>query len=56
MLNVSSTAKNKPENELEDYYKDVWRTFQMSDHNLLWVQLKINFSKAYLEDRIADQE
>ena len=27
-----------------------WRTFQMSDHLLLWSELKIDFSKEYLED------
>jgi Endonuclease/Exonuclease/phosphatase family len=30
------------------YYKD-WRTFQISDHLLLWCELRIDFSNAYLE-------
>ena len=30
------------------YYKD-WRTYQMSDHLLLWCELKIDFSREYLE-------
>lgn len=30
------------------YYKD-WRTFQMSDHLLLWCELWIDFSTAHLE-------
>jgi endonuclease/exonuclease/phosphatase family metal-dependent hydrolase len=32
----------------ESYFQDVWRTFQMSDHLPLWVELKIDFSDAYL--------
>jgi len=30
------------------YYRD-WRTFQMSDHLLLWCEFRIDFSNAYLE-------
>ncbi len=29
------------------FYKQ-WRTFQMSDHNLLWVELKIDFADRYI--------
>lgn len=36
-------AKNK-----KSYYRQ-WRTFQMSDHLLLWVELKIDFGAEYLE-------
>jgi len=32
----------------EKYYADTWRTFQMSDHLPMWVQLKIDFSDQYL--------
>jgi hypothetical protein len=31
------------------YYND-WRTHQMSDHLLLWVELKIDYGREYLED------
>jgi exonuclease III len=31
------------------YFSDTWRTFQMSDHLPLWVELKIDFSEAYLQ-------
>lgn len=51
----SSSAENMTNAELKDYYKNVWRTFQISDHKLMWVELKINFSEQYLEDRAADQ-
>lgn len=30
-------------------YRD-WRTYQMSDHLPLWVEMKINFSRKYLEE------
>ena len=32
----------------QKYFKK-WRTWQMSDHYPLWVELKINFADAYLE-------
>ena len=36
------------EEALEKYYEE-WRTFQMSDHLPLWVELKIDFTDGYLE-------
>jgi endonuclease/exonuclease/phosphatase family metal-dependent hydrolase len=39
----------KTEKEMEKYYLSSWRTFQMSDHLPLWVELKIDFSNQYLE-------
>lgn len=30
-------------------YYEIWRTYQMSDHNLMWVQLPTNNSRQYLE-------
>ena len=33
----------------EKFYKE-WRTYQMSDHLPLWVEMKIDFSKKYLAD------
>ncbi len=43
-----SRAKAKGEAQFQKYYKD-WRTYQMSDHNLMWVRLKVNDSLNYLE-------
>lgn len=40
------TGKNKSE---EKYFNGKWRTFQMSDHLPLWVELKIDFSDQYLK-------
>jgi endonuclease/exonuclease/phosphatase family metal-dependent hydrolase len=37
----------KTEKQIQTYYKQ-WRTYQMSDHLPLWVELKIDFSDAYL--------
>ena len=34
--------------ELEDYYLD-WRTYQFSDHNPMWVRLRVNDSADYLQ-------
>jgi endonuclease/exonuclease/phosphatase family metal-dependent hydrolase len=34
--------------ELEQYYVNTWRTFQISDHFPLWVELEIDFSAPYL--------
>jgi hypothetical protein len=33
----------------EKLFTGSWRTFQMSDHLPLWVELKINFSDQYLK-------
>ena len=41
--------EGKSELEIEKYYMTSWRTFQMSDHLPLWVELKIDFSNQYLE-------
>ncbi|WGL18333.1 endonuclease/exonuclease/phosphatase family protein [Microbulbifer bruguierae] len=58
---TSQSAKNKAEGQiarlsavktsdvlLEEYYEE-WRTFQMSDHLPLWVELEIDFSDSYLD-------
>ena len=44
----------KSEQEIEKYYTTTWRTYQMSDHLPLWVELKIDFSNQYLEKIIAN--
>ncbi|HYP26313.1 MAG TPA: endonuclease/exonuclease/phosphatase family protein [Blastocatellia bacterium] len=33
------------------YYND-WRTFQMSDHLPMWIELKINFGREYLNRKV----
>ncbi|GGG90501.1 hypothetical protein GCM10007415_26270 [Parapedobacter pyrenivorans] len=45
----SSNAKQNDESDesLQTYYKD-WRTYQMSDHNVLWARINNNNSIQYL--------
>jgi endonuclease/exonuclease/phosphatase family metal-dependent hydrolase len=38
---------------LRKYYKD-WRTYQMSDHNLLWVKVNSNKSEEYLNSLLVE--
>jgi len=45
---ASLKAAGASKASLEKYY-DEWRTFQMSDHLPLWVELEIDFSDKYLE-------
>lgn len=47
--NVTSKGKIRDKKSKTRYYKTYWRTHQMSDHLPLWVELKIDFSKEYLE-------
>lgn len=42
-------TKGKTGQQIEKYYLSNWRTFQMSDHLPLWIELKIDFSNQYLE-------
>jgi len=39
----------KTEKAIEKYYLTSWRTYQMSDHLPLWVELKVDFSNQFLE-------
>lgn len=43
-------AKQVAKGNVQDYFRKTWRTFQMSDHLPLWVELKVDFSGQYLED------
>lgn len=36
------------EREREAYYLDTWRSFQVSDHKPIWVELKVDFTEDYL--------
>ena len=44
----------KTDAQIKTYYMSIWRTFQMSDHLPLWVELKIDFSNQYLENLITE--
>jgi len=41
--------RDRTDEELKLYFTDDYRTFEMSDHLPLWVELKIDFSNQYLE-------
>jgi endonuclease/exonuclease/phosphatase family metal-dependent hydrolase len=46
-----TTSSGKPRANPSTYYR-AWRTFQMSDHLPMWVELKVDFGEAYL-NRVA---
>ena len=48
MRKTSNLNKSRYKGDFEKYYRD-WRTYQLSDHNPLWVRLKVNESEAYLK-------
>jgi endonuclease/exonuclease/phosphatase family metal-dependent hydrolase len=43
-------VKNQTEKKIQSYYLTNWRTFQMSDHLPLWIELKIDFSNQFLKN------
>ena len=40
---------DKTEKQIATYYTGNWRTFEMSDHLPLWIELKIDFSNQFLK-------
>lgn len=46
---TKKNTKGKSKREIAKYYESRWRTFQLSDHLPLWVELSIDFSDEYLE-------
>jgi endonuclease/exonuclease/phosphatase family metal-dependent hydrolase len=49
---MATYAKHRQERKRQSYYQTYWRTFQMSDHLPLWIELRINFSGEYLSRRV----
>ena len=47
-----TTSKGKPRGNKSLYYKTYWRTHQMSDHLPMWVELKVDYSEDYLENKL----
>jgi endonuclease/exonuclease/phosphatase family metal-dependent hydrolase len=45
----SKNTEGKTPEKIKQYYKSKWRTFQMSDHIPMWVELRIDFSEQYLD-------
>ena len=48
-IKKSKNSESLNDSELRKYYSKKWRTYQMSDHNLLWVRLQTNDSIKYLK-------
>ena len=42
--------KEKTADKKTNYYKD-WRTYQMSDHLLKWIEVKTDFGEEYLVEK-----
>jgi endonuclease/exonuclease/phosphatase family metal-dependent hydrolase len=49
---VTSHGDVRDEASKRRYYRTYWRTFQMSDHLPMWVELKIDYSDDYLQRRL----
>ena len=49
-------VKDKTAAEQRKYYADKWRTFQISDHKPMWVELKVDFTNDYLNSLKPDEE
>lgn len=47
MKATSALSGKKYKRNLKKYYRD-WRTYQLSDHNPMWVRLSVNESEKYL--------
>ncbi len=43
----TTTSKGTPREDPGDYYRQ-WRTYQMSDHLPMWVELRVDFGEQYL--------
>ena len=54
MTDYETTKEGLPRSEKskKSYYQSYWRTHQMSDHLPMWVELKIDFSDAYLRNKL----
>ena len=46
-----SNGTERNEDERTGYYKTYWRTYQMSDHLPMWIELKTDFGEEYLKDK-----
>ncbi|MEO6683986.1 MAG: endonuclease/exonuclease/phosphatase family protein, partial [Ginsengibacter sp.] len=49
-------SKGKPRKNKTTYYKTYWRTFQMSDHLPMWVEVLIDHTDAYLKYKLLPEQ
>ena len=47
-LELDANGNALPSFDNRDYYLDKWRTFQISDHLPMWIELKIDFAEQFL--------
>lgn len=52
--NKTSKGTTRTESGKKTYYRTYWRTHQMSDHLPMWVELKIDYSDAFLQSKLAE--
>lgn len=48
-----ASSNGKQADDLDEYY-GTWRTYQVSDHNVLWARLSVNQSDDYLKGLLED--
>ena len=48
----TSEGKERDEASRSRYYKSYWRTYQMSDHLPMWIELRTDFGKEYLSEKV----
>jgi endonuclease/exonuclease/phosphatase family metal-dependent hydrolase len=48
--------EDKRGSDAQGYYADKWRSWQISDHLPMWVQLKVDFTEDYLESLTPGRE
>jgi hypothetical protein len=48
---TTSKGKTRDKASKAQYYKTYWRAYQMSDHLPMWVELKIDFGREYLQGK-----
>lgn len=51
-LYKGAKGKKRTAEEKTTYYKTYWRTFQMSDHLPMWVEIKIDHTDDYLREEL----
>jgi hypothetical protein len=47
-FDTTSAGKPRTDSGKTTYFKSFWRTFQMSDHLPMWVDLQIDYAQEYL--------
>ena len=52
-LTYDTSGKKRSEKQRRFYYRNHWRRRQMSDHLIMWLELKIDYGKEYLKKRSA---